>query len=131
MREGDRKSILADFVSATPREKISIVSDFMSIAGVSIAAIAGGALSLGGDLYVENVIGVIAVFLFSAAVAAILLIGCIALLRLIAAVNDKTYRAFLLVAFWCLSAMGIVLASLLAYQFLGSIPFVRQQTDGS
>ena len=123
----EKKSILAEFRHANPREKLAIVSDVLSVLGISAATLGGGALALSGDIHVENLMGIlisVPLFLAGAAVllAAVLLASKWLRFRL---QNEPIYHGLLQFALWAAVASGVLLAAFFSYTILDSIPIVR------
>ena len=123
----ERISLLQEFRSGSPRERLGIASDVLSVLGISAATLAGGALALSNDIYVDNIMGVVIsapLFLSAAAVflAAVLLLSSWLKSRL---QQQPMYHRLLQFALWSAVLSGVLLAGYFTYSLLDSIPIVR------
>ena len=123
-----QRSFVTMFRHASAREKLGVVADVLSVLGVSIATVTGGALVLAGDIYVENLVAAVVFSLLYLATAFVLAVGVIAAsvwLRNRFGEQNPLYNNLLQTALWLVVASAVILAALLAYELLSSVQISR------
>lgn len=121
------QSIIQVLKNGTGRERLAIVSDIVSILGISLAAVVGGALSLTTNLYVGNVIGAASISLFSLAGAALVLVGFLAVSDwlLLKYSSNKVYVFLFKFALWASFAALFLFAIFVWYDLISSFRFYK------
>ncbi len=121
------QSIINTLKTGTGKERLAVVSDIVSIFGVSIVTILGGAFALNAKLGIENILGLIIAGLLSLAgslVVIALFLGATSYLqnRLL---SNPNIRKLLLGALWLLFAVLCIYAAYFSYSVITSVNFVR------
>jgi len=121
------KTIFIALKSGNAKDRLSIIADLTSIAGVSLAAILGGLLSLGNDIDVASLVAVIFVSLICLSgllIALAISITASSFLWRILSSNPVT-RFLLIFALWS-SLLALFLLAAFYYQGLISSYQIRR-----
>ena len=121
------RSIIDTLKNGTGKERLSVVSDIVTILGVSMATILGGAFALNEKIDVENVLGFVILGLLSLAGALVVVaffLGGASWLQARLPVNSLI-RNLLLSALWLVFFTLCIYAAYFAYAVLTSVQFVR------
>lgn len=123
----ERKSLLQEFRAGSFRDRLGIVSDVISVLGISVATLAGGAFAFSNDIYVDNLMGIVISVPLFLAISAVFLTAALITSNWLGSRLQKqpVYHWLLQFAFWCAIASGVLLASYFTYALLDSIPIVR------
>ena len=127
LKQNSMQSIIQVFKNGTGRERLATVADILSILGVSLAAVVGGALTLTTNLYVGNVIGAAAISLISLAGAALVLVGFLAVSGWLSR-RFSPSRAFVYLfqfALWTSFAALFLFAVFVWYDLISSFRFSK------
>jgi hypothetical protein len=121
------QSIFDTLKNGTGKERLAVISDIVSILGVSLATVLGGAFALNANLDVENIMGVLIGGLLSLA-------GASAVVALFLAASswlgvhlpaNSSIRPLMFIALWLVFGALFLYAAYFAYAVLSSVRFVR------
>lgn len=121
------QSIFDILKTGTGKERLAVIADIVSILGVSLATVLGGAFALNANIDVENLMGVLIGGLLSLAGASAvvaLFLATSSWLGLHLSANSPI-RRLMLIALWLVFGALFLYAAYFAYAVLSSIRFVK------
>lgn len=120
------RSIVDTLKAGSGKERLAVISDIVSILGVSLATVLGGAFALKAKLDVENILGVVISGLLSVAGALVVIALFLGVASRIGSrfSANSPIRKLLICSLWLLFSGFFVYAVYFSYIVLTSIRFV-------
>ena len=111
------------------KERMAIAADIISIFGVSVFALLGGAFSINQKFYVNNLIGAIIISLLTLAGFALGLIVCLVIHNYLTTKfsDKKIYVRLLQSALWFIIGAGMLICVLVWFEYIDSLRYIKHQ----
>lgn len=124
-------SIIYTLKTGTGKDRLAVIGDIVSILGVSLATILGGAFALNTTLNVENIMGILIgsmIFLAAAMVVVVFFLAISSWFSVHLPANSLS-RLLILIALWLVFGAIFVYAAYYAYAIFSSVQFLNEASQ--